>query len=190
MRISFAGAAGIGKTTLAETLAERLAIPVIGENFGEIVQVFNFAAPEIPLHEKVAMRRKACLEWLAKRELAYSNTPQFVEDRCAVDILFRWLAGNLSDRSNSETSQIIDRTRKLLEQIDYLVILPLTLTTEEHNTDGLTRAGSLNRLFRAQALTIGIAHQLLGPAKTIFVPESCRTVEDRANFVLNRTRLS
>lgn len=186
MRISFTGAAGIGKTTLANALARELELPVIEENLREVVQAFNLSPSALPPRERITICRKVCLDWLANRAQLYQKHPHFVEDRCAIDILFRWLTGNLSDRDNAETSQVLGQTKQLLDQIDYLVILPLTLTTRQENEAGLTRIGSLSRLLRAQALAIGIAHQLMDPTKLVFIPCNRQTIEARIKFVLER----
>lgn len=186
MKIALTGAAGIGKTTLAEFLAAELDLPLIAEDFREIARAFNPAHPLEKNSELIARCRVSCLEWLHKRALTYEAHPAFVEDRCAIDVLFRWLMKNVSDRDNNETMHVINLCSGLLGKIDYLIILPLFLTQETANTDGLIRAGSISRLFRAQSLAVGVAHQLMPPAKIIMVPKDCWTVDARRQFVLER----
>lgn len=188
MRLSITGAAGIGKTTLARALAEHYAVPVLAEDFGGIVRAFNTppSSGESGVSQWRAACRAACRDWLRKRETQYRAHPGFVEDRCAIDILFRWLLENLSDADNGETQRMIELTRALLATTDFVVIPPLALTEQVQNEEGLVRVGSFSRLFRAQSLALGIAGQLLEPSRLIVIPDDRQTLEERMRFVLAR----
>lgn len=181
VRIAITGAAGIGKTTLAHSLAVKLKVPVLHENFQAIVKAFNTHNPA------TSERCKSdCYAWLAARELVYRSHTGFIEDRCAIDVLFRWLISNLSDKNNTETHQLLEYSKKLINQLDYVVIPPFSETTETSNHDGITRVGSTSRLFRAQSLAIGIATQFLAPEQLIMIPNSCDSIESRVAFVFNK----
>jgi hypothetical protein len=189
VRLSLTGAAGIGKTTLARALAARFKAPLLGENFGGIVSAFNAEArpgDEVARVRRRANCRAACLDWLRQRESQYLAHPGFIEDRCAIDVLFRWLLENLSDADNGETQRMIELTRALLATTDFVVIPPLALTEQVQNEEGLVRVGSFSRLFRAQSLALGIAGQLLEPSRLIVIPDDRQTLEERMRFVLIR----
>lgn len=191
MRIALSGAAGIGKTTLARRLAEHFGVPLLDENLAGVVRAFNAERPADPgaNQARVDACRSACLDWLDRREADYRTLPGFVEDRCAIDILFRWLLENLSDRDNAQTQTLMQRTRLLLAPLDAVIVPPLTLTGETHNEQGLARAGSFSRLLRAQSLALGLATQLVEPERLIRIPEDCATPVARLQFVLARLPL-
>jgi hypothetical protein len=182
VKIALTGAAGIGKTTLAQQLAKHFGLPLLKEDFNEVAHAFN--QPQ----SQVDIRRKACLHWLNQREKLYNTHVSFVEDRCAIDILFRWLLANISDQNNAETHQIMLVIRTVLSQLDYVVIPPFIETTETHNHDGLPRIPSTSRLFRAQSLAIGIATQLVDKSKLILIPDACETPESTMIYVLQQIK--
>lgn len=188
MRLSITGAAGIGKTTLARALAEHFGVPVLTEDFSRIVRAFNTPPPpgESGVSQWRAACRAACCGWLRQREIQYCANPGFVEDRCAIDILLRWLLENLSDSDNGETGRMIEATRALVAMTDFVVIPPLLPAAPGRNEDGLVRAGSLSRVYRAQSLALGIAVQLVAPARLICLPDHLQTVGARVDFVLTR----
>ena len=187
MRLSITGAAGIGKTTLARALAEHFGVPMLTEDFSGIVQAFNTLPPsESGVSQWRAACRAACCDWLRQRETRYRANPAFVEDRCAIDILLRWLLENLSDGDNDETQCMIETARTLLAMTDFVVIPPLLPMAPGRNDDGLVRAGSLSRVYRAQSLVLGIATQLVAPVRLICLPDHLQSVGARVDFVLTR----
>ena len=188
MRLSITGAAGIGKTTLARALAEHFRVPVLTEDFSGIVRTFNTPPPpgESGVSQWRAACRAACCDWLRQRETRYRANLGFVEDRCAIDILLRWLLENLSDTDNGETGRMIEATRALVAMTDFVVIPPLLPMAPGRNDDGLVRAGSLSRVYRAQSLVLGIATQLVAPVRLICLPDHLQSVGARVDFVLTR----
>lgn len=187
MRLSITGAAGIGKTTLARALAEHFGVPMLTEDFSGIVRAFNTLPPgENEVSQWRAACRAACCDWLRQRETRYRANPAFVEDRCAIDILLRWLLENLSDGDNDETRRMIGTARTLLAMTDFVVIPPLLPMAPGRNDDGLVRAGSLSRVYRAQSLVLGIATQLVAPVRLICLPDHLQSVGARVDFVLTR----
>ena len=187
MRLSITGAAGIGKTTLARALAEHFGEPVLTEDFSGIVRAFNTPPPgESGVSQWRAACRAACCDWLRQRETRYRAYPGFVEDRCAIDILLRWLLENLSDADNDETRRMIETARTLVAMTDFVVIPPLLPVAPGRNDDGLVRAGSLSRVYRAQSLVLGIATQLVAPVRLICLPDHLQSVGARVDFVLTR----
>lgn len=182
MRIAITGAAGIGKTTLAKVIGERFGLPIIREDFSEVVRAFN--QPESAVSGSA--RRQACLAWLGRREERQQGLPAFVQDRCAIDILHRWLLFNLSGNDNGETAALIARCRNLLASLDLLVIPPLYLTEETENEDRLVRSPALSLLFRGQAMSIGLAGMLVAHDRLLFIPPAVRNLEARTDLVAAR----
>ncbi len=190
MRIAITGAVGIGKTTLASALSTRLNLPLIKEDFGEVVQAFNLSRlPEgIGLGPDALSEacRQACMRWLSNRQGFQERLPDFVQDRCAIDILQRWLVCNLSGQDNAATLRIIRHCQNLLGSLDWVVVPPFFLTPEQENEDRLVRSSSLGVLFRGQSLTIGIAHMLIPGERLLLLPTELRSVQERVNFVVDR----
>jgi len=181
MRISLTGAAGIGKTTLARALSEELGLPLLAENLRPVVDVLGQGSP---MDERArAAARDACRHWLQRRAAEYLAHPSFVEDRCALDVLLRWLRAGLTDRDNAGTRELVAQVRALLDAAGYLVILPLVETEEVRNHDGMARAGSSGRLIMAHATTIGLAIQYVPPDRLIMVPVECTDLAARLQFV-------
>lgn len=190
MRIAITGAAGIGKTTLASALSERLGFPLIRENLGEVVQAVSQLLAPNPAHAGQGNPRELCCNafrrWLAQRHDLQEMLPSFVQDRCAIDILQRWLLLNLSDNDNTTTMEIINQTRNLTSTLDWVIAPPFTLALEKENEASLRRSQSLSLLFRGQGLTLGIAQMLVHPGKLILLPAKVCGLQERIDFVLAR----
>lgn len=187
MRIAITGAVGIGKTTLASALSAHLKIPLLKEDFGEVVHAFNMN--RLPdgsqgIDALNEFRRKACMNWLRNRQNSLELLADCVQDRCAIDILQRWLTFNLSGQDNELTLRIIRHCRQLLDSLDWLVIPPLSLTPEQENEDRLVRSSSLGIIFRGQSLTIGIAQMLIPGARLLLIPPEVRSVQERLDYVV------
>lgn len=179
MNIALTGAAGIGKTTLARALAQATGTVLLEEDFAEVVRAFNTRSPVAAENQ-----RSACGAWLDRREAAYAQHAHWVEDRCGLDVLYRWLTAGLSDADNGKTQALIARVQQSLLRLDALVVLPLKVTQETRNHEGLRRAGSVSRLWRSHALALGLALQLMPPERVLQVPQQCDTPESRRDWVL------
>lgn len=192
MRIAITGAAGIGKTTLASALSEQLKLPLIKEDLGEVVQAFNLsrspAAGGMNRAAQLEACRQACRRWLRNRQDLQEQQPAFVQDRCAIDILQRWLTFDLSGPNNADTLQIIQLCQHLLSTLDWVVIPPFNLTPEKENEDRLVRRSSLSILFRGQSLTVGIAQMLVPEKRLLLLPPKLRSVQERVDFVSARVQ--
>ncbi len=192
MRIAIIGTAGIGKTTLASALSEILSLPLIKEDLGEVVQAVSLlnAPHPAPVGQgnPIEICRNACRRWLAHRQGIQEKLPGFVQDRCAIDILQRWLLLNLSEQDNMATLEIIRQTRALVSTLDWVIIPPFNMSLEKENEASLTRSHSLSLLFRGQSLTIGVAQMCVPRNKLLLIPATVRSRQERIDFVLDRVR--
>jgi len=192
LRIAISGAVGVGKTTLANALSKKLQLPLMQENFTEIVQAFNLGglSKNNNLSQEILLEncRQACLHWLHDRLQLQEKNEDFVQDRCAIDILQRWLLFNLSGQNNAATSRFIKHCQDSLACLDWVIIPPFNLSTELENENRLMRNSSLSILFRGQGLIIGLAHMLIRRDRLLLLPSELLSVQEKVDFITARIR--
>lgn len=182
----------MGKTTLANALSKKLQLPLIQENFRGVVQAFNSGglSKNNSLSQEILLEncRQACGCWLQDRLQLQKKTQDFVQDRCAIDILQRWLLFNLSGQDNTVTSRFIKHCQDTLACLDWIIIPPFELRQEQENEDRLLRNSSLSVLFRGHGLIIGLAHMLIRRDRILLMPSELLSVQERVDFVTARIR--
>jgi hypothetical protein len=180
----------VGKTTLANALSIKLQLPLMQENFRDVVHAFNPGG--LPRNNSLSQEillencRQACLHWLQDRLQLQEKNRNFVQDRCAIDILQRWLLFNLSGQDNATTGRFIQQCQDSLVCLDWLIIPPFELRQEQENEDRLLRNSSLSVLFRGQGLIIGLAHMLIRRDRLLLLPSELLSVQERVDFVTAR----
>ena len=162
-------------------------MPLMPENFTEVVQAFNPGglSKNNNLIQEILLEncRQACLRWLHDRLQLQEKNGDFVQDRCAIDILQRWLLFNLSGQNNAATSRFIKYCQDSLACLDWVIIPPFELRQEQENEDMLRRNSSLSILFRGQGLIIGLAHMLIRRDKLLLLPSELLSVQERVDFI-------
>jgi predicted ATPase len=190
LRIAITGAVGVGKTTLALALSKKMGVPLIQENFREVVQAFNpdKSSKSNNLSQDILLKncRQACMRWLQDRLQLQEKMPSFVQDRCAIDILQRWLLFNLSGQNNADISRFIKHCQDSLACLDWIIIPPFNLYQGQENEDRLLRNSSLSVIFRGHGLILGLAHMLVRRDKVLFLPSELLTVQARVDFITAR----
>jgi len=186
MKISVSGCAGIGKTTLASQLAEKLDIPFIEENYEAFFDQpgkFN-ASPEelIKLFNQV-------LELKHKKE---NNLESFVTDRCPVDLLNLWLSKGLFQKEKAMQT-FYNKCKRYAADYDFIIFPPWGGIPLEQldNTRGYQRR-ILNSWvqLRNHAAILGIAHSWIDDNKIIQLPKKKSGEKQRLNHALKQIRNS
>lgn len=191
MKIAFSGAAGIGKTTTARVLADKLNVPFLAEDFGAYFEAATRlragSQPGISEGEQTAASRHylhTAQEWLNNRAQQFRNPDGFVADRWALDMLTAFLSKGVFRHENELVEQLIRHTQQQAAQLDLLVFLPLTTEwVTEVNESALPRPRRLSTQLMMHSLCRGLHIQLTG-APVLHVPKRIATVEDRVQFIM------
>jgi hypothetical protein len=197
VRIAISGAAGSGKTTLAQDLAKRLQLPVLHENWVSLAQA-KAVYLAIISNESIGAEKKrkalgdwklAYKTWLDARYKEQSQLNGYVSDRWAADAYSDWLRAFMKSKDDGMALNMLKAMRTHSKMYDFFILLPVTAKiAEERNTENLRRDPSLHIRIMANALTAGlITHFLKRPI--IEVPSSEMSREERVEYVLERTEL-
>ncbi len=190
MKIVFSGAAGIGKTTTAKALAEKLNVPFLPENFSDYFEAITrlrlLDRPDSSQEERHAATQhylRTLQEWLNNRAQECRSLEGFVADRWALDMLTAMLAKNVFRQENELVTRVIRHLQQQAAQLDLLVILPLTTAfTNEANESDLPRPRSLNTQLMMHSLCRGL-HVQLTRLPVVHVPQQLETVDERVEFI-------
>ena len=195
-RLAITGFAGTGKTSLCAALAERLGVPVLGEDMAAIaaanqecqrVMRFQWSTTE----ERSAAREAsvaAYVAWAGKRDRLYRENPAFVADRWELDLVNWWLVhfGLGENAVDHVTSRLMQDMREKAKRLDAMVLMPFQspfAASGSHNDDMLERKidFTTHALFRTVAT--GLLREFVS-LPVIALPARPMTLAERADFVL------
>lgn len=179
MRIAISGTAGTGKSSLAKTLAERLGLSLIEENYGIL-----FDKPEKFTDSR--QRAAAILQIFSSKRQIEEQHGSFVTDRCPVDLFHFWMKAGLWTRTK-ETEQLCSMAAQQVGQYDLLVLPPSGML----NADSVHEAGDFRKRNSNQhvqlynhASIVGLA-VLWAPAdRLLFLPNIRQSVDERVEEVI------
>lgn len=181
MRICISGCAGIGKSTLAQKLAEILAITLIDEHYRPFFHppgTFKAPAQELVSTFHQVLANKSTLE---------DGADNFVVDRGGVDLLNLWMARRLNQLQPA-TEKFYDLCKSRVQRYDFVVFPPwgsIPLVPHETENDGRVRVQNPWVQLHNHATMLGLAHSWLPAAKIISIPVELSELEQRAAFVLH-----
>lgn len=119
LRIILTGASGVGKTTLAELLAEKLGLQIIPELGRQLCQEMGYQRiGEIPDQEGF---KKQVLE---KQIEAEEKAGSFISDRSTIDCWVLWQRWNICSAMSYDTESYYDLARKQSEQYTRIIYIP------------------------------------------------------------------
>lgn len=126
-KIMFAGPSGIGKTTLANMLAEKLDIPFISGSYSDLI----VATKELKHNEMLNLppdeKQRMDYQVVTLRHQAFSQTPQFVSDRSYLDSMAYWINKLSASVCGCETDDFIGLCETLLfKECTHLIVLPFS----------------------------------------------------------------
>ena len=184
MKIAVSGCAGIGKTTLAQGLAQALELPFIPEHYELFFdQPGKLNAPPerlIPLFKRVLGNKRA-------REAKHDA---YVIDRCPIDLFNLWLSLGLSVKQE-ETREFYEKCRACSQDYDHVVVppwgmFPLRQINDGHGYRGRTLDSWVQ--LRNHAAICGLAWLWLPHDRLIALPQEQAPPEIRLAQALERIR--
>jgi nicotinamide riboside kinase len=118
-RIAISGSAGVGKSTLARRLADRLGLPYIGEGMREYLE-----AHATTLHDlgPAGIRRVVLELWERRKAEEAAATDGFVADRCSYDFAAFWLYYHFGEPGGETERLLADTLRP--GRYDRVYLLP------------------------------------------------------------------
>lgn len=126
IKLTITGASGVGKTTLAECLAELLQFPLIPELARELCAEMGYKRiGEIPDQEKF---KRDALERQINAELKHDS---FIADRSALDTWILWQRWNICTAMTYDTEAIYELVAKHAKNYTHIVYIPPMFAAEE-----------------------------------------------------------
>jgi hypothetical protein len=189
MKIALTGTTGIGKTTLARALAERLSIPIINEDFEPLINslaAFDRNADAAKVAQLIVEFLQNCDGWLKKRVTNHANFKSFVEDRFGFDIVRLIMTSSIGVARPDVLRQLLDLCSKQSVIYDLVIVPPLSNFSfmESKNEYGLTRKTNYCDKLRYQTMTVGLLEHYCSAPK-LYIHPSCETTEQRVEYVLD-----
>ncbi|MBY0358722.1 MAG: ATP-binding protein [Candidatus Obscuribacterales bacterium] len=126
MRITLTGASSVGKTSLAEALAEALQYPLIPELARELCRETGYERiGEIPDQE--GFKRQV----LAKQIEREKSLRSFVADRSAIDAWVLWQRWNLCSAMTYDSESFYNIVRDHCRNYTHIIYIPPLITPSE-----------------------------------------------------------
>lgn len=180
-RIGLTGSAGVGKTTLALTLAATLDVPVAEEPMRARLRAgFSLHSLSREEHRTLLAGDAAGLESLAEGE---AHRGGFVADRTPLDYAAFWLCAGYAADDPVGTDALIQRAAAAVAGWDLVVVLPWGAFPVED--DGYRYPNPWHQL-HVQTVMEGLCRRYVPAERLAFLPESLLDPEARCAWVLRR----
>lgn len=178
-RIGVVGSAGVGKTTLALTLAATLDAPVLHEAMRARLEAgFSLAGLSRDEHQRLLLSDAADLAGLV--ETAQDGC---VADRTPLDFLAFWFCNGYGADSPRETAQFVERAATALRLFDLILVLPWGVLPLED--DGVRFANPWHQL-HAQMVIEELCRRYAPPGRLAFMPPEIVQPDERCRWALRR----
>lgn len=123
MRVSIIGGPGVGKTTLANLMSERLGLPLLPEQSRPIAREWGLTPATIPDHRFMEYQWEILKRQMANEELHHDRG--FIADRCVIDTIAHLVAlGQGMDIDQDERNHYLREAASRLPHYDMLVFIP------------------------------------------------------------------
>lgn len=174
LKIAICGSAGVGKTTLVETLASRLGLPVIREEMREYIE----ASGQRLWVASSCERSSILLRLWERRQAAEAEHGSFVADNSSVD--FAAYALHYGCVTEQNAPEFLDATTRAAGAYDLVVILGWGAIP--YVRDGV-RSDDKYDDFRYQLVIEGLLRRHVDAARLRFLPQKLATVRERVDWV-------
>jgi predicted ATPase len=177
--IGITGSAGIGKTTLATALAERLGRPLVPEVMRDRL------AAGFDLHHLTREGHRALLAGDATdlaRRLAMADTP-LVTDRTPLDMVAFWLSNGYGVDDPAATEALLARAVCAMADYRRVIVLPWGVLPLTH--DGVRGANPWLQL-HFHEIVAGLCHRYVPAERLLILPESAMGFGDRLDWVFKQ----
>lgn len=181
-RIGLTGSAGVGKTTLALTLAAALGVRVLPEAMrGRLEAGFSLHGLSRAEHRSLLLNDARAL---ADRAVAEGDTG-FVADRTPLDFVAFWLCNGYAADEPEGTGRFLERAAADTACWDLVIVLPWgDLPLVE---DGIRFANPWHQL-HAHTVIEGLCRRYVAPERLLFLPRGLGEPDVRCEWVLRRLR--
>ena len=179
MKIAISGTAGIGKSSLAKALADKLRLPLIAENYETL-----FDKPK--KITDTGQLAEAILRILESKQQLEEQHGSFVTDRCPIDLFHLWMKTGLWVRQQ-ETERLYNMAVQQVDQYDLVVFPPsgiLAADSEHETRDFRQRTPSKYVQMYNHASIIGLALLWMPAERLLFLPGASQSVDERAEAVI------
>lgn len=183
LRIGVAGSAGVGKTTLALTLAATLDMPVLHEAMRERLEA-GFSLAGLSREEHQEILRRDATELAARVEAAHDGC---VADRTPLDFLAFWFCNGYGADSPAETADFVVSATAALDRFDLIVVLPWGAVPLV--SDGVRFANPWHQL-HTQMVIEELHRRYAPPDRLAFMPADIVTPDERCRWALRRAGLA
>ncbi len=178
LRIGISGSACVGKTTMARALSEKLKSPIIEEEMRTYLEKTRTPLAQLP-REKVSEILAELWRNRAAREKAL---PAFVADNSCLDFSAYALFNDCLVEP-IETHPLFKEPLEHLAYYDAVFLLPWGELP--YVDDGIRSSNHAGQL-RYQMIMEGLLKRYADPRKIHFIPQACRTPEDRMAWIVTR----
>lgn len=179
-RIGLAGSAGVGKTTLALTLAAALDVPVLREAMrGRLESGFALQGLTRAEHRGLLSEDAEALAGHA----AECWDEGFIADRTPLDYAAFWLCSGYASEDAGGTAVLIERAAAVTAEWDLVVVLPwgdVPLVA-----DGIRYANPWHQL-HAHTVIEGLCRRFVPPDRLLFLPAGLGEPDARCLWLLRR----
>ncbi len=181
-KLTVSGSAGVGKTTLAKGLAERLNVDLIEEHYDGFFDDYGqFIKPPAKLRRRI-------FEVLDSKHGFEGESGEFVSDRCPVDLFNLWLSRGFA-KYQEETRELQRRCREYLKKYDAIIVLPwgqLTLRQLDKATEKRRRVMNPWVQFHNHSTITGLLCQWIHLSRLIPIPAGVHNHHARIEYLLEK----
>lgn len=189
MKIALTGTSGIGKTTLAKALSERLSIKLIEEDYNSMAYAVKALKITPTTNKKETIKAgerllKVMDQWLSNRMRYYKSDESFIEDRFCIDAIAYLANSTVGQLREDILKDMIIKCSQYTTIYDLVIVPPISdwSTLQYKNEAGLYRQNNFAMKITSQSLCIGLLEQFCAAPK-LYINANCTTTEQRLDYV-------